>query len=84
MGNPTSRGKRKRKAPNSKSNSSTMWNSSSKKKRGSSSASSGMNPDNAEKLFQEIADEDDDQVAGMEGRIHTFIICLQSCIKTVL
>lgn len=26
-----------------------------------------MNPDNAEKLFQEIADEDDDQVAGMEG-----------------
>lgn len=49
-----------------------MWNSSSKKKRGSSSsaaASSGMNPDNAEKLFQEIADEDDDQVAGMEGKI---------------
>lgn len=45
-----------------------MWNSSSKKKRGSSAAaSSGMDPDKAEKLFQEIADEDDDQVAGMEG-----------------
>lgn len=44
-----------------------MWNSSSKKKRGSSSSTAGMNPDNAEKLFQEIADEDDDQVAGMEG-----------------
>lgn len=45
-----------------------MWNSSSKKKRGSSSSTAGMNPDNAEKMFQEIADEDDDQAAGMEGR----------------
>jgi len=69
MGNPTTRGKRKRKsaATTSKSKDSTMWNSSSKKKRGSSSASPGMNNESAEKLFQEIADEDDDQVAGMEG-----------------
>jgi hypothetical protein len=64
MGNPPGRTKRKRQATNNKSE---MWNSSSKKKRGSSS--SGFNADDAEKLFQEIADEDDDQVAGMEGTV---------------
>lgn len=64
MGNPTARSKRKRRATNNKS---AMWSSSSKKKRGSSSSTSGFNADEAEKLFQEIADEDDDQVAGMEG-----------------
>ena len=73
MGNPTKGGRRKRKVANSNSSkSNSMWNSSSKKKRGSSSSTAGMNPDNAEKLFQEIADEDDDQVAGMEGR---FVCC---------
>jgi len=29
-----------------------------------------MNPGEAEKIFQQIADEDDDHVAGMEGK-HT-------------
>jgi len=54
----------------------TMWNSSSKKKRGSASSSSGINTDNAEKLFQEIADDDDDQVAGMEGRLLRWCVCV--------
>ncbi|CAB9516147.1 DCN1-like protein [Seminavis robusta] len=68
MSNPSNaKSKRKRKSATSKS-SNNMWSSSSKKKRGSSTtSSSGLNTDNAEKLFQEIADEDDDQVAGMEG-----------------
>ena len=70
MGNPTNRGRRKRKTATSKSNS-AMWSSSSKKKRGSATSTTGVNPDNAEKLFQEIADEDDDQVAGMEGTYAT-------------
>ena len=72
MGNPTNRGKRKRTSATTSNKRSSkkdsMWGSSSKKKRGSSSTVSGVNTDNAEKLFHEIADEDDDQVAGMEGR----------------
>ena len=87
MANPS--GKRKRRSSNTSSSSNKndnkrMWNSSSKKKRGSSSSnaaasssSGGINPDEAEKMFQEIADEDDDQVAGMEGR--TFFVCVGRC-----
>ena len=51
-----------------------MWNSSSgrsksskKKSSTTSNSSSGINGAAAEKLFQEIADEDDPHVAGMEG-----------------
>ena len=69
MGNPTAGGSNKRKRRATNSNKSEMWNSSSKKKRGSASSASGFNADEAETLFQEIADEDDDQVAGMEGTV---------------
>jgi hypothetical protein len=78
MGNPTNQGKRKRKSATTSSSKTSskdpMWSSSSKKKRGSSSTTAGVNADNVERLFHEIADEDDDQVAGMEGR--TFVCCM--------
>lgn len=50
-----------------------MWNSSgssskkSKKKSGSSAGSSGVDEAKVEKLFAELADEDDTEAAGMEG-----------------
>jgi hypothetical protein len=56
---------------------STMWNSKagSKKKK----SLSGINEAAAEKLFHEIADEDDPHSASMEGGL-----CLYMCVLVVV
>mmetsp|Transcript_2760 Transcript_2760/g.5249 ORF Transcript_2760/g.5249 Transcript_2760/m.5249 type:complete len:231 (+) Transcript_2760:96-788(+) len=50
---------------------SRMWNSSStskkSKRKSASTAGSGINEELAEKLFEDLADEDDPTVAGMDG-----------------
>ena len=85
MPSPSSRSKKRSNSSSNSSN--NMWNSSSsrsKKRGGSSSSGSGnissaatrgglatVDKDAAEKIFADIADEDDPSVAGMEG-ISTF------------
>lgn len=63
-------GRKRASSKSSSSNSSKMWNS--KKKRTTSSGTSnvsGINDSAAEKLFAEIADEEDTDSANMEGEI---------------